>query len=125
MIEVNTLQKQLNERKTELIRLDAMQKQEPVSQHLIDILDSLAELDEFFEMMEGPKDAPIKKKKEPNQKKSSSRLSINKEFKPSSERLESSSDEHKENNVELVDDLFMIDQPMVWQKGSDPANKRL
>lgn len=125
MIEIGILEKQLSDRKRELNRLEAMQKIEPISQDLLDILESFEELDDFLEVSEGPKAELTKQKKEPNPKKSSSRLSFNKEQKPSSDKFDPSSEDPKENNREYIEDLFMIDQTIDWQRTSDIGPKRL
>ena len=125
LIEVNYHERELTEKKKELSVLEAAQKKEPVSQELIQILQSFAEVDDFFRAIEHPQEVPKSKPSQLTLKKSITKLTDYREPRVPSERFDSSSDENREPPPDNQEDLFMIDQPMNWQRSTDVNAKRL
>lgn len=123
LIEVGELEKELAESRRELNSLEEQQKLPGPSQEFINILEGFSQLDEFTGVK--PKlDSSMFLKKTTSGKKNSRRVDESKERKLTSERYSSSSASDRELDDENLDDLFMIENSLKWQRNIEPGGKR-
>lgn len=124
LIEVGELDKDLDETKRELVKLEEQQKFPEPSQEFIDILEGFLQLDEFMGIK--PKDGSPKNLGRAHSIKKSSKILVDtKDKRMASDRAISSSVSDRELDDDNVNDLFMIENSFRWQRNNDGAGKRL